>query len=122
MNKKVLIGVFLFLIIGVGGLLFFIFTRKSFPQKNQTPTTQDESTVSISVIITPSGFSVNTITLRKGAQVELKNSSPSTVEIQAQDASFKISAGEVHTLKLEKMGQFTFTDKNTKQSLLIVVQ
>lgn len=118
MNTKIIalliIGVILVLAVGVFAL--------SLPSKNINPI-QRQETAPIIVDIANSGFTPQTLTVKRGVTIQLKNSTSSPIEISSDKASFTINTGKAYPLNLQNPGQYGYVNKTIKnQSLLIIIE
>lgn len=126
MNTKTIatisIGILLVIIV-VSAFSFLKQRSSSITTKAPAPTMVPQEKQAIIIDITSMGFSVQTLTVRKGVTMQLKNSTSSAVDISSKEGDFTIDAGKTHSLSFPVPGQYEYVNKAIKgQPLLVIVE
>ncbi len=118
--KKIIIAIFIVVVAIIIGFVLLQKSGKLVTNKNFAPTERNKASVAVNISV--AGFSIGTVTVAKGAKIELNNSTSSDIEITSEKSSFRISAGKSYPLTFSNSGQYKYVDKTNNQVLLIIVQ
>lgn len=120
MNRKLLIGLILLLVIIIGVSVYFM-TRPtvSTPSNTKTPTSQSSSdqpsTATMTIVYTNNGFSPVEVTVKKDSTIHISNQSNSPLQFSSADHPTHLKNGELNmgTLQSGEEGEIKVTTVGT---------